>query len=169
MRRFFALTSAAALSLVCAACNGGDEDDTPHEQLQDTRASVTGTHAVVMTAYSAQVLETLLPARPSLELTSEVGSRDGLRVSLPPFDCDLTATMTGASTFAMNAGSCALLILPQDGKFACSIRLDIAQGTGGRETADARVGVYFDANYVEECAGGNGPRTTRLFVTLEGT
>ncbi|MHA7631687.1 hypothetical protein [Corallococcus sp. M7] len=167
MRRLLALTS-ASLSLVCAACAGA-EDEAPPEPLQDTRASVTGTHPVVMTAHSARVLEPLLPARPSLELTSEAGSRDGLRVSLAPFDCDLTATMTGTSTFALNAGSCSLLIPPREGRFACAIRIHIAEGTGGRETAEVPVGVSFDGDYVQECAGEDGPITTRVFVTLEGT
>ncbi|WP_375745401.1 hypothetical protein NR800_11675 [Corallococcus interemptor] len=166
MRRLLALTS-ASLFLVCAAC-GGEEDEAPLQQLQDTRASVTGSHPVVMTTHSARVLEPLLPARPTLELTSEVGSRDGLRVSLAPFDCDLTATMTGASTFALNAGACSLLIPPQEGRFACSIRLHIAEGSGGRETAESRVGVTFDADYVQQCAEDDGPSTTRVFVTLEG-
>ncbi|RYZ17729.1 MAG: hypothetical protein EOO70_01110 [Myxococcaceae bacterium] len=167
MFRALALTSTAALCLLGSACGEGDEQDSPDVQPRDTRSSVTGTHPVRMTIFSTAMLEASPPLNPSLELTAEGGSRDRLRVSLSPLDCDLTATMTGASTFALNPGTCGWIIPPSEGKFACGITLDITQGTGGRDTADGKVGVTLNANYRLRCADDDEPFITPVIVTLE--
>ncbi|GMU02176.1 hypothetical protein KH5H1_62960 [Corallococcus caeni] len=168
MRRSLALTS-AALSLLCAACGGDDEAAAPTEELQDTRSNVTGTHPVVMMITNAQGNHVPDFDKATLELSSEARSRNELRVSLSPFDCDLTATMTGKSTFALNPGTCHLLIPPHDYQFGCAFDLDITRGTGGRDTADGSVGVTFTAGYRRDCADYHAPFTADVTVTLLGT
>lgn len=168
MFRPLALTSAAALSLLCAACGGEDEGTgPPEEELKDTRASVTGSRNAVMMLTAQATDETEL-FHPTLELSAEAASRDGLRVSLSPFECELTATMTGESTFTLHPGTCHLLIPPQDGRFACVYDLAITEGSGGRDSADAGVVLSFTADYRKDCAGYHGPLITTALVTVAG-
>ncbi|WP_223633048.1 hypothetical protein [Corallococcus sp. EGB] len=168
MLRTLALVSAAALSLFSAACGGEEVGAGPsEEELKDTRASVTGTRPAVM-VLTAQATDETESFHLTLELSAVAKSRDGLRVSLSPFDCDLTATMTGESTFTVNPGTCHLLIPPQDGRFACVIDLAITTGTGGRETADSEVGLSFTADYRRDCADYRTPFTSTVLVTVVG-
>ncbi|RKH33699.1 hypothetical protein D7Y13_05110 [Corallococcus praedator] len=171
MFRPLALTSSAAVCLLCSACGGGDDNDSPIEPLQDTRSSVTGTHPVTMTMFSPVTSDAMNPvqSQPTLSLTAEPGVSDRLRVSLAPFECTLTATMTGAATFALNQGSCSLIIPPQDMKFGCSITLVITEGTGGRDTPHAKVGMTFNADYRKMCADDDAPFVTPVSVTLVGS
>ncbi|RKH48419.1 hypothetical protein [Corallococcus sicarius] len=172
MSRMLALTSAAALSLFCAACNGGDEDDdnTPQEQLKDTRANVTGTHPVQMSMRIPGIPEEPEPFPTSFTLTQDPASQDGLRISFLFYDCDLTGTMTGESTFKVNPGTC-LLALPIEDEEGCAVTLAFTGGSGGRDSAQAKIHATFTGLYTLACEseGPGTPITTPVTVEVVGT
>ncbi|RKI42537.1 hypothetical protein D7Y27_16700 [Corallococcus sp. AB004] len=168
MLRSLALTCTAALALVCAACGGDSEDAVPFEQPQDTRSSVTGEHPATL-IFNTQVNGGADAFQTLLVLSPAVGSRDDLHVSLPPFECDLTATMTGEATFALQPGSCSLYIPPQNQQFACNIDLAILRGTGGRDTGGEWVGLEFTARYRRMCAGDAQPSLATVIATVVKT
>ncbi|RKH63403.1 hypothetical protein [Corallococcus llansteffanensis] len=170
MSRLLALTSAAALCLFCAACNGGDEDDdTPQGQLKDTRSNVTGTHPVMMTMRIPGVPEEPEPFATTLTLTEEASSRDGLRISFLLFDCDLTGTMTGESTFKVNPGTCVFSFPAEGVEDACAVTLDLNGGSGGRDSAQAKVNATFNGIYTLGCEGEGMPITTPVTVEVVGS
>ncbi|RKG70041.1 hypothetical protein D7W79_32280 [Corallococcus exercitus] len=169
MLRSLALTSAATLSLFCAACGGDDKDDTQDPaQIEYTRSNVTGTHPVLMTMVIPGISDAGEPIQTHLVLTEDASTRNGLTVALPPLDCDLTATMTGEYTFTMKPGTCTFPI-PEDPEVECSFSLDITGGTGGRASASAAVGATLTGNYNINCTSGGPPFALPVTVTLAGT
>ncbi|RKG62856.1 hypothetical protein D7V80_32950 [Corallococcus sp. CA054B] len=167
MRRFLALTSAAALSLFCAACGSDDTDDTDDGQLKNARANVTGTHPVLMTLSVSGVSETPEPSATNLILT-EAANSDRLNVDLLFFDCDLTATMTGETTFTVSPGSC-VFPLPEEVEMDCDISFEITGGTGGKASKDAKVGATLNGNYKMTCPELGAPVSVPMTILLVGT
>ncbi|RKH73678.1 hypothetical protein [Corallococcus aberystwythensis] len=170
MFRPLALMSAAALGFLCTACGAEEEPIHPGET-QDTRYGVAGSYPVTMTMSGAQPAdEALLPGQASVVLAVDTGSRDKLRVSIKPLECDLTATMTGSSTFDLNPGSCRLVVPPHDEQqSSCTIVLAINEGSGGRDPVAGRVGLTFNASYTRRCADSSEPYFTGVLIKLEGT
>ncbi|AFE05935.1 hypothetical protein COCOR_04634 [Corallococcus coralloides DSM 2259] len=164
MRRFLALTSAAALSLFCAACGS---DDTDEGQFKNARANVTGTHPVLMTLSVSGVSETPEPSATNLILTEDADN-DRLNVDLLFFDCDLTATMTGETTFTVNPGSC-VFPLPEEVEMDCDIAFEITGGTGGKASKGAKVGATLNGNYKMTCPELGVPVSMPMTILLVGT
>ncbi|MCY1030649.1 hypothetical protein OV207_04200 [Corallococcus sp. BB11-1] len=153
MFRTLALTSAAALSLVCAACGGGDDEDTTPE-LKDTRSNVSGTHPVQLSLIVTGVPEATDPIATTLAITEEANSKTDLRFAIVGLDCDLTGAMTGESTFKVNPGSCDLAFPTEGGEGeagSCSVQLSVTQGTGGRESG-AKLQATLSGTYSINCS-----------------
>jgi hypothetical protein len=164
VRRFLALTSAAALSLFCAACDPDDQD--PGEQFRSARANVTGNHPVLMTLSVPGVSESSESTESQLILTEDANS-DRLNVDILFLDCDLTATMTGESTFTVNPGTC-FFPLPEEAEMDCDISLDITSGTGGKASQDAKVGATLNGNYKLTCTDLDMPINMPMTLVLAG-
>ncbi|MFP2899964.1 hypothetical protein [Corallococcus sp. 4LFB] len=169
MSRPLTLMSAAVVGLLCTACGAEEETLNPGET-QDTRYNVAGSYPVTMMMAGAQPAdEALLPGQASVVLAVDSGSRDKLRVSIKPLECDLTATMTGSSTFALNPGSCRLVVPPHDEQqSSCTIELAINDGSGERAPVDGKVELTFNANYTRRCADSSEPYFTGVRIKLEG-
>lgn len=168
MRRFLALTSAAALSLFCAACGGDDTDDSKNPgQFANMRSNVTGTHPVLMAVTLQGSPDSTDSIETQLVLTEDAKS-DRLNVDLLFFDCDLTATMTGATTFSFNPGTCTFPI-PEEAEMECAISFDVTGGTGEKASADARIGATLNGNYKVVCPELGMPINMPMTLTLTGT
>ncbi|MBN8228045.1 hypothetical protein JYK02_11050 [Corallococcus macrosporus] len=157
MRRIFALTSAAALSLFCAACGPeGQDDDAP---LQDARSSVTGTHRVMMTVSAPGVPINPDPAPTNLTLTEDPNSPDRMNLEIMFWDCDLSATMSGGSTFTVNPGTCGHPLPEElrDETSGCYFMMEFTGGTGGKASADGKFGTTLEGSYVMDCVEESGP------------
>ncbi|WP_147448742.1 hypothetical protein [Corallococcus terminator] len=167
MFRTLALTSAAALCLFCAACDGGNDDDTTPE-LKDTRSNVSGVHPVLLSLIVTGVPEATDPFPATLVVGEEANSKTDLRFAITGLECDLTGAMTGESTFKVNPGSCDMTF-PTEGEQgqqeSCSVQLNVTQGTGGKEEG-AKIHATLTGTYSINCIG-TVPFPLALPLTVE--
>jgi hypothetical protein len=166
-----ALVSAAALSLFCSAC-GGDDDkgpSTPPDQVKDTRSNVTGDHPSLLTV-TVEGSGSDEPSPVTFTLTAAAGSQDVLNVDFDEYDCNLTATMTGESTFKFNPGSCTAPVTDGEGNPdpSCDGIIEVTQGTGGRASAGAKINASFSGSLRLVCRGSTA-FSAPLTATLTGT